>query len=109
MEALAHRHALFRASLPESWRIGSQGGYFAFVRHPYVSQRAEEVCQMLARVSGVLALPATFFMPTESSENQAEMERWIRFSVANVDDETVKSVCDRLWWNEGMQKSEVDT
>ena len=44
-EAVAHRHKLFREQLPPRWRIGSQGGYYAFVRHPFAGVHANEVCK----------------------------------------------------------------
>ena len=95
--AVAHRHTLFRARLPARWTIGSQGGYYAFVRHPFAGVHANEVCRRLAQEVGVVTLPAGFFGP-KAEENAAvrEEDRWIRFSVANVDDRKVELVCRRL-------------
>lgn len=59
---------------------------------------------------GVITLPAEFFCPakvknteewnveSKSMENiiPSDDDMWIRFSVANVDDEKVKRVCERL-------------
>lgn len=105
-EAVRGRHALFKRSLPEGWTIGAQGGYFAFVRHPYAKIRSERLAQILVEREGLLTLPATFFTPpvhaTEGEENGsrdaevAESERWLRFSVANVDDGKVVEACRRL-------------
>lgn len=108
-EAVARRHGLFKARLPERWRMGSQGGYYAFVRHPFAGVRAGVVCRRLAVEMGVVTLPAGFFGPGPRSpvEGEAERgsletlpvdeeERWVRFSVANVDDEKVELVCERL-------------
>ncbi|KAJ3511640.1 hypothetical protein NLJ89_g3980 [Agrocybe chaxingu] len=105
---LRDRHALFKERLPEGWRIGAQGGYFAFVRHPYPRVKALDVSRRLAEEVGVVTLPASFFTEDkrELSEETVindwgavelagpveEEERWIRFSVANVDDERVKGV-----------------
>ncbi|KAF9461939.1 PLP-dependent transferase [Collybia nuda] len=97
--AIRNRHALFRDSLPPRWKVGAQGGYFAFVRHPFIGISSLEVSKRLAMEIGVITLPSTFFC---EEEGQAEAEivwdqgRWIRFSVANVDDEKVKKVCERL-------------
>ncbi|OCH88680.1 PLP-dependent transferase [Obba rivulosa] len=96
-DALAARHALFRAVLPPRWRVGAQGGYYAFVRHPFAGVRAQDVCRRLAQELGVVCLPAGFFGPRmEEGGEGGEEERWIRFSVANVDDEKVRRVCERL-------------
>lgn len=103
--ALESRHILFKDHLPEKWRIGAQGGYFAFVRHPFVRVCAVDVCQRLAEEVGVVTLPARFFSDARERESGAEgekeepveeEERWIRFSVANIPDEKVLQVCERL-------------
>ncbi|KAJ7452218.1 pyridoxal phosphate-dependent transferase [Mycena latifolia] len=86
------RRELFKQHLPTGWRIGSIGGYFAFVRHPFPGRGSLEVCQQLAGELGVVLLPAAFFYP----EVDQETDRWIRFSVANCDDEKVRQVCARL-------------
>ncbi|CCM05119.1 uncharacterized protein FIBRA_07327 [Fibroporia radiculosa] len=95
-DAVAHRHTLFREVLPKRWCIASQGGYYAFVRHPFVGISASKVCQRLAEELGVVCLPAEFFGPKHNESVQQEPERWVRFSVANVNDEKVKLVCKRL-------------
>ncbi|KAF5332855.1 hypothetical protein D9611_005392 [Ephemerocybe angulata] len=101
--AIRARHALFREALPQGWEIGAQGGYFAFVRHPYTGIGGERLAQMLVEKEGLLALPATFFMPTTAEGlgqvgdgYVTESGRWLRFSVANVDDKTVLEACERL-------------
>jgi len=120
---LDNRHALFKASLPHRWRVGAQGGYFAFVRHPFPHVKAEDVSKRLAEELGVVTLPSIFFsqearreidanvdtdvlaVDWAASEQVREVEaddRWIRFSVANVDDEKVKNVCERLSESEGV-------
>jgi aspartate/methionine/tyrosine aminotransferase len=102
---------LFKNNLPPEWEIGAQGGYFAFVRHPFEGVRAESLAQELVEKEGLLALPATFFTPTTTTKHQGEEEtmreprndddvqeneRWLRFSVANVDDGKVLEACTRL-------------
>lgn len=98
--AIRDRHALFRDSLPPRWKIGSQGGYFAFVKHPFVGVSSLEVSRRLAVELGVVTLPSAFFCEKEEQDGAEEplwdKGRWIRFSVANVDDEKVKKVCERL-------------
>ncbi|KAH7906582.1 pyridoxal phosphate-dependent transferase [Hygrophoropsis aurantiaca] len=97
--ALKARHALFRKALPDGWEVGSQGGYFAFVKHPFRGVSATEVCQRLAEDLGVVVLPVQFFCESgEGGDNlkQGVEDNWVRFSVANVDDEKVLRVCERL-------------
>ncbi|EMD40082.1 hypothetical protein CERSUDRAFT_151007 [Gelatoporia subvermispora B] len=109
-DALAARHKLFHACLPRAWHVGAQGGYYAFVRHPFKGVRAQEVCRRLAQEMGVVCLPAGFFGPRmEEGGEGGEEERWIRFSVANVDDEKVKRVCLRLREAERVFEWEVES
>ncbi|EPS99007.1 hypothetical protein FOMPIDRAFT_1164550 [Fomitopsis schrenkii] len=107
--AVEHRHQLFRRVLPAHWRIGSQGGYYAFVKHPFTHVHANTVCKRLAQELGVVVLPAGFFGPSQLSKPGEQPERWIRFSVANVDDDKVRLVCERLEESEKIFGWEVDT
>ncbi|KAJ6603259.1 pyridoxal phosphate-dependent transferase [Mycena vulgaris] len=91
--ALEARRALFARHLPAGWAVGSIGGYFAFVRHPFAGRGSAEVCERLAAELGVILLPAAFF--TEPEGDKAD-DRWIRFSVANCEDESILEVCKRL-------------
>ncbi|CAL1712127.1 unnamed protein product [Somion occarium] len=99
-EALKHRHTLFKSLLPPKWHIGAQGGYYAFVKHPFIGIGATKVARRLAEEMGVLCLPAGFFGPGQSENvgpDERDVEdRWIRFSVANVSDDKVRHVCQRL-------------
>lgn len=109
--AVNSRHALFKSLLPPGWTIGAQGGYFAFVKHPFNKIGAERLARTLVEKEGLLTLPATFFMPSRSSTHDirqkdgpdgegaadlVEEERWLRFSVANVSDDSVRDACRRL-------------
>lgn len=94
--AVQARHVLFKNSLPKRWHIGSQGAYYAFVKHPFSGVDASDVCKRLAQEIGVICLPAGFFGPGQGGKAEGGMGRWIRFSVANVNDEKVKRVCERL-------------
>ncbi|KAI0642823.1 PLP-dependent transferase [Trametes meyenii] len=108
-EAVAHRHTLFKARLPPRWRIGSQGGYYAFVRHPFADVHANVVCERLAKEMGVVSLPAGFFGPRGDEEGTVgDEDRWVRFSVANVDDLKVELVCERLEESERVFGWELD-
>ncbi|KAL1748862.1 pyridoxal phosphate-dependent transferase [Schizophyllum fasciatum] len=99
--AVERRHALFRDALPAAWRLGAQGGYYAFVRHPFKHVAAVEVCRRLAVELGVVALPSAFFCEEKVGGEVKEVtvedeDKWIRFSVANIADEKVQEVCARL-------------
>jgi len=94
-EAVRARHEHFKAHLPSTWRVGSQGGYFAFVRHPFKGRDAMEVCERMSAEGGVVTLPIELFA-TDACLQDDDSRRWVRFSVANVDDETITHVCQRL-------------
>ncbi|EJD01320.1 PLP-dependent transferase [Fomitiporia mediterranea MF3/22] len=99
-QSLVHRHELFRSLLPPRWKIGSQGAYYAFVQHPFKDVSATEVSRRMAIEGGIVTLPAGFFMPLQPLTKEEELvkdnSRWIRFSVANVDDDKIRKVCTRL-------------
>lgn len=105
-QSLSHRHRLFRKKLPETWSIGSQGGYYAFVKHPFKGVASVEVSREMAKLFGVVTLPAQFFVPAtvEDKTLAGIKDDWIRFSVANVNDEKIEQVCDRLREVEGKAK-----
>ncbi|KAJ8509280.1 hypothetical protein ONZ45_g8530 [Pleurotus djamor] len=104
-KGIGERHRCFREGVPEGWVVGSQGGYFAYVRHPFgVDSRV--VCRRLAEEMGVVALPDYMFNPMGVGKEKGEEEEglgekgekgaWIRFSVANLDEEGIRQVCARL-------------
>ena len=99
---LKARHILFSENLPKRWKVGAkvEGGYFAFVRHPFWDVESETVCKRLAEDMGVLVPPGSFFRQEKGERTgtiiNEGVDRWIRFSVANVDDDKVKKVCERL-------------
>ncbi|KAL5487928.1 hypothetical protein ACEPAI_6036 [Sanghuangporus weigelae] len=110
-ESVAHRHDLFKSHLPSTWKIGSQGGYYAFVRHPFKGVSAKDVSRRMAMEAGIVTLPAGFFMPQQPGTKDGAIgvdDGWIRFSVANVDDEKVKRVCSRLKELEAEFEWELD-
>ena len=95
--AVKNRHALFKRIVPPKWKIGSQGGYFAFVRHPFSDVNSSDVCARLAKELGVITLPSAFFCEDSSGENESwDKTRWMRFSLGNVSDEQVEQACQRL-------------
>jgi len=81
------------------------------VRHPFKDVSAVDVSRRLATEAGVLTLPAGFFSPKTDLKQEVggDEDRWIRFSVANIDDEKVRRVCERLAECEVMFDWEVET
>ncbi|KAF9650230.1 PLP-dependent transferase [Thelephora ganbajun] len=94
-KAVHSRHEHFKTHLPSSWRIGSQGGCFAFVKHPFKGREAMQVCERMSAEGGIVTLPIELFA-TKATLQENDGRRWIRFSVANVDDETIIQACRRL-------------
>lgn len=76
----------------EGWKVGSAGGFYAWVQHPFEHAGSAEVVKAMVAQCGVSALPGAFFAPAESPAGR----RWMRFSVPNVDVETIKEVAPRL-------------
>ncbi|KAE9402589.1 PLP-dependent transferase [Gymnopus androsaceus JB14] len=102
-QAIHLRHALFKSALTTEapkWKIASQGAYYAFVQHPFPGRSSEEVCQRLVEEVGVRVLPVAFFGGDSNrkvdGEQDSDADRYIRFSVANIDDNSVVGVCQRL-------------
>lgn len=105
------------------WRVLSSGGFYAYVEFPaaYTDEGGKraveealgrgvqrvgsgEVGEVLATKCGVLTLPGCFFMPdaedpvweTVPGGESMKEDRWIRFAVANVSDETIAGLGERL-------------
>lgn len=66
-----------------------------------------QVCKRLSVEGGILTLPIELFA-TENTHQDDESRRWMRFSVANVDDETIAQVCRRLSEIEQQFRWELD-
>ncbi|BGO98388.1 hypothetical protein RTG_00833 [Rhodotorula toruloides ATCC 204091] len=94
-DELAQRQRVFKELLEgvEGWEVVSGGAYFAYVKHPYAGVPSEVVAKRLGEYVGVVVLPGTFFSPP--FENVDE-DRYIRFAVANVSEETLRLVPARL-------------
>ncbi|KAG8943152.1 hypothetical protein FRC04_003185 [Tulasnella sp. 424] len=102
-QALAARHDHFRRALTTSaprWGIGSQGGYFAFIRHPFEHKHSAEVCEGLAARVGIACLPGSNFATERNgiitSDGEEFARKWVRIAVANVDEEQLTEVARRL-------------
>ncbi|WVQ94423.1 hypothetical protein IAU59_001502 [Kwoniella sp. CBS 9459] len=120
--ALSKRRRLFVDtvnSIP-GWNVPSTGGYFAYVSFPSDYQYAssvlglkrkklgsEDVAKFLAEKVGVVTLPGSFFMPDLKDQDVWEEDvlpggevlkedKWLRFAVANVDDDVILQLGPRL-------------
>ena len=71
------------ASVP-GWDIAALGAYFAFVRHPFADLSAFDAARRLARESGVITIPGSFF--------GEGLEGYLRVAFANADVATIRQL-----------------
>ncbi|KAK4051287.1 hypothetical protein OIO90_004768 [Microbotryomycetes sp. JL221] len=76
-----------------NWKVCVGGGYFAYVQHPFKGISSMIVAERLAKQVGLIVLPGTFF---NSKFENVQDDQYLRFSIANVSQETLKLVPDRL-------------
>ncbi|KAG9034264.1 hypothetical protein FS837_002248 [Tulasnella sp. UAMH 9824] len=102
-QSIASRHSVFgnvMASVAPRWRIGCQGGYFAFIRHPFEDKTSSEVCEDLATRVGIAFLPGGNFATEQggliTKDGEEFAQRWVRIAVANVDEDQLAEVAKRL-------------
>jgi aspartate/methionine/tyrosine aminotransferase len=88
--AINARAAVFRQAMVglNAWRVAACGAYFAYVEHPFEGAPAARVAEALVRQRGVLALPGPCFGP--------DQERFLRIAIANVADEEIWQLPERL-------------
>jgi len=70
------------------WRLVSIGAYFAYVEHPFAGTPSTEVSKRLADEENLLTIPGDMF--------GAGQERFIRLAFANVTDDRIPTVLERL-------------
>jgi aspartate/methionine/tyrosine aminotransferase len=89
-EGLKARADLLGNGLARSnrWRLVSIGAYFAYVEHPFAGERSSVVCKRLADEENLLTIPGDMF--------GAGQERFIRIAFANVSDDKIPAVLERL-------------
>jgi aspartate/methionine/tyrosine aminotransferase len=75
------------APLPE-WSIESVGAYFAYLRHPFPTAKAQQVAEKLATERGVLCLPGSYFGPGQ--------EGHLRVAIANVGADVLQGLTERF-------------
>ena len=67
--------------------IGS-GAYFAYVKHPFKGEPSKSVAMRLAKENDLLCLPGSMFGPGQ--------EDYLRFAFANVEEEKMALLAERL-------------
>jgi len=72
----------------DGWELLSTGAYFGYVRHPFAGEASLDVAKRMARESGVLTIPGTFF-----GDGQ---EDFLRFAFANAGRDVIAALPDRL-------------
>lgn len=89
-QGLKSRADMLEAGLNRSnrWRLVSIGAYFAYVEHPFSGQRSTDVSKRLADEENLLTIPGDMF--------GAGQERFIRFAFANVTDDKIPTVLERI-------------
>ncbi|MDI1283784.1 MAG: aminotransferase [Reyranella sp.] len=89
-EALKARANMLGDGLSRSnrWRLVSIGAYFAYVEHPFAGQRSTDVSKRLADEENLLTIPGDMF--------GAGQERFVRLAFANVADDRIPVVLERL-------------
>jgi aspartate/methionine/tyrosine aminotransferase len=70
------------------WRLVSIGAYFAYVEHPFPGERSTVVSKRLADEENLLTIPGDMF--------GAGQERFMRIAFANVSDDRIPTVLERL-------------
>ncbi len=87
---LKSRADMLEAGLNRSnrWRLVSIGAYFAYVEHPFAGQRSTDVSKRMADEENLLTIPGDMF--------GAGQERFIRFAFANVTDDRIPTVLERI-------------
>ncbi len=78
-------HGLTRSN---RWRLVSIGAYFAYVEHPFAGQRSTDVSKRLADEENLLTIPGDMFGTGQ--------ERFVRLAFANVADDRIPAVLERL-------------
>jgi aspartate/methionine/tyrosine aminotransferase len=89
-EGLKARADLLGNGLARSnrWRLVSIGAYFAYVEHPFAGERSTAVSKRLADEENLLTIPGDMF--------GAGQERFVRLAFANVSDDRIPAVLERL-------------
>lgn len=70
------------------WRLVSIGAYFAYVEHPFAGTPSTEVSKRMADEENLLTIPGDMFGTGQ--------ERFIRIAFANVTDDKIPTVLERL-------------
>lgn len=92
LERVARFRAVFERNTL-AYELISAGTFFAYVRHPFAGVPAVEVARRLALEENVLCLPGSAFGPDQND--------YLRFALANIDDDAMAALGDRLEASQG--------
>jgi len=87
-ERLATLREVFAGAAALRYELASAGAYFAWVRHPFAGESANDVARRLAGEHGVLCLPGPIFGPGQADS--------LRIAFANLSAERMPELVDRL-------------
>lgn len=76
------------ADRPGGFELLTMGGFFAWIRHPFVDRGTEDVVRELVAKHDTLVIPGTAFLPDD--------RRTMRVSVGNLDPSAVADFAGRL-------------
>ena len=76
------------ASSPGGYEVVTSGAFFAYVRHPFTSERATDVAHRLAVEHNLFTIPGDAFGPGQ--------DRFLRLAFGNVDLDGIAVAVDRL-------------
>jgi aspartate/methionine/tyrosine aminotransferase len=88
---VARRRAWFAEAMtdqPGGFEVLALGGFFAWVRHPFVDRSTEDVVEELLLTHDTLVIPGTAFLPDD--------RRTMRVSVSNADRDAIATLAARL-------------
>jgi aspartate/methionine/tyrosine aminotransferase len=76
------------ADRPGGFELLSCGGFFGWIRHPFVDRRTDDVVRELAIKHDTLVIPGTAFLPDD--------RRTVRVSISNLDQAAITDFASRL-------------
>ena len=102
---IAARAAKLREVIAHSpgWEIDAIGAYFAYIRHPFRGEGSMSAAERLARATGVITIPGSYFGPGQ--------EDHLRFAFANASADVIGLIEARLAklpWSESGGESRLD-
>lgn len=85
------RNSLFAAEFIKPgnrFRLVSNGGFFAWVKHPFSGKSSRAAAQHLARVAGIMTLPGESFGPG--------LDDYLRLALGNIKERQIQEIVTRF-------------